>query len=170
MKYFSILLVTIFFLQCTGNQQTSTVKEPETIQEEVVPTETTTTPAATAAYPSITAEKMRYLWDNCDYVDFIFYETNFSMSQNDQNAIRSTLSGVSTAVADVRASCKPVGRVFFQVDGQNASEADLFFGGECLYYIFLENGTYAYANQLTEGGFNFYKNIFEQVSTQAAPE
>lgn len=163
MKYFTLLLIGLLFFQCDSqpkeNENQTNTAETETQQQAVAP-------VSSPQYPSITAEKMKFLWDNCDYVDFVFYETNFSMSQKEQNAIRTTLSGVATAVAEVLPSCKPVGRVFFQVDGQNKEEADLFFGGDCLYYIFFENGQYAYANQLTQSGFKFYKNIFEQVKTQ----
>lgn len=161
--YIALALISLSFVQCNSNT--------EAPAEETTTTETTTTPpttdeAVTQPYPSITGEKMRHLYDNCDYIDYVFYGTNFSMSQNQQSAIRSTLSGISTSPASVVASCQPVGRVFFMIDGENVEEADLFFGGSCLYYLFLENGTYSYGNQLTESGFAFYQRIFEQVSTQ----
>ena len=109
---------------------------------------------------------MRNLYDNCDYIDFVFYNTNFSMSQNQQAAIRSTLGTVSTTPAKVLDKCQPIGRVFFQIEGKNAEEADLFYGGDCLYYLFFKDGKYAYGNQLTEGGLAFYQKIFANVSTQ----
>jgi hypothetical protein len=118
------------------------------------------------SYPSISQEKMMYLYENCDYVDFVLYNTNFSMSQGDQAAIRATLSGVSTKPAQVPSSCQPVGRVFFQVEGVNVEEADLFFGGQCLAYVFYEDGKYAYGNQMTQSGLDFYTKIFSQVQIQ----
>lgn len=166
--FLSLLIGSLFLVQCETKQQADS---EETTTTETTPTTTTpptTTETVTSPYPSITQEKMLYLYENCDYVDFVFYGTNFSMSQNKQDAIRNTLGGVSTTPAKVVDSCTPVGRVFFQVDGVNAEEADLFFGGSCLYYLFLENGSYAYGNQLTEGGYGFYQRIFEQVSTQPA--
>lgn len=157
------LLLPVLLWSC----QPSTADTAET--EADAPAETTApAPTAVPSYPSITPEKMKYLWDNCDYVDFVFYATNFSMSQSNQAAVRSTLSGVSTTPARTLAECQPVGRLFFQVDGENAEEADLFFGGNCLYYLFLENGTYTYGNQLTESAMAFYERIFTQVSTQPA--
>jgi hypothetical protein len=162
--FFSLLLVGLLCSQCQSgatdqNQDEAQTKTPTTAAP-------TTTEAPTSPYPSITQEKMMYLYDNCDYVDFVFYTTNFSMSQNTQAAIRTTLGTVSTTPAKVLSSCQPIGRVFFQVDGQNAAEADLFFGGACLYYLFLENGTYTYGNQLTEGGMGFYQKIFQQAAGQ----
>ena len=168
--FLSLLITSLVLLQCESQSSSATDKATDSA---TATTETTTTPpttseAVSSPYPSITQEKMMNLYENCDYIDFVFYGTNFSMSQNQQPAIRSTLGGVSTTPAKVVASCQPVGRVFFQIDGQNAEEADLFFGGSCLYYLFLENGSYAYGNQLTEEGFAFYTKIFEQASTRPA--
>jgi hypothetical protein len=162
--FLSLLLTSLLFSQCQSgtadqNQETATTEAPATPAP-------VTTEAPTTPYPSITQEKMMYLYDNCDYIDFVFYTTNFSMSQNTQAAVRTTLGTVSTTQAKVLSSCQPIGRVFFQVDGQNAAEADLFFGGACLYYLFLEDGTYKYGNQLTEGGMGFYQKIFQQAAGQ----
>ena len=165
-KFLFIVLVfsSLVMLQCESKEQ-APAEETETTETTTI-TPPTTQEAVTSPYPSITEEKMRNLYDNCDYIDYVFYGTNFSMSQNQQPAIRSTLGGISTTPAKVLASCQPVGRVFFMIDGQNVEEADLFFGQTCLYYLFLENGTYAYGNQLTESGYAFYQRIFEQASTQ----
>ncbi|MEL6655742.1 MAG: hypothetical protein AAFY48_16355 [Bacteroidota bacterium] len=169
--FLGLFFMSFVFLQCETKQQETTGETGEastapTTEQNVTPP--TTTETVTSPYPSITQEKMMHLYNNCDYIDFVFYNLKFSMSQNKQDAIRNTLGGVSTTPAKVIASCKPVGRVFFQVDGKNAEEADLFFGNSCLYYLFLENGTYAYGNQLSEGGYSFYQRIFQQGAAQAA--
>lgn len=164
--FFSLLLASLFFSQCQSGTTDQNQEEAQTEVEAPATTAPVTTETTTSPYPSITQEKMIYLYDNCDYIDFVFYTTNFSMSQNVQGAIRSTLGTISTTPAKIVSSCQPIGRVFFQVDGQNAEEADLFFGGACLYYLFLENGTYTYGNQMTEGGFGFYQKIFQQAAGQ----
>ena len=167
--FLSLLVGSVLFLQCEAKQQAATDETPtETTAPSTTPP--TTTETVSTPYPSITQEKMINLYENCDYIDFVFYGTNFSMSQNKQDAIRNTLGGVSTTPAKVVDSCKPVGRVFFMIEGVNVEEADLFFGGSCLYYLFLENGSYTYGNQLTEAGYGFYQRIFEQVSTQPAAQ
>lgn len=152
------LLFVVTFFQCQSNAAENQDAAAETASVAATP--------AVINYPSITQEKMMYLYENCDYIDFVLYNTNFSMSQGDQAAIRSTLSGVSTEPAKLPSECKPVGRVFFQVDGVNVEEADLFFGGQCLSYVFFEDGKYAYGNQLTPSGLDFYQKIFSQVQTQ----
>lgn len=162
-----LTLATLALLlgSCQPNTGNSTAATPPPVATPPPPaaTDNTTAEAPTSPYPSISAEKMKYLFDNCDYIDYIFYTTNFSMSQDQKPAIQTTLSGVSTTPARVVSSCKPIGRIFFQVDGQNAAEADIFFGGPCLYYLFLENGTYVAGNQLTQGAMDFYTKIFAQV-------
>jgi len=161
--YLSFVFLSVVCLQCKS----------EGSSLETTKTPTGHWPAAPAApalaatqYPSVTEAIMKNLYDNCDYIDFVFYNTNFSMSQNQQAAIRSTLGTVSTTPATVLANCQPIGRLFFQIDGKNAEEADLFYGGDCLYYLFFKDGKYAYGNQLTEGGLTFYQKIFANVSTQ----
>ena len=169
MKYITLLLLSLLLLQCNGDQQSNDHGADKVKELTTEATSETKTPAATVAtYPSITAEKMKYLYDNCDYIDFVFYNLDFSMSQDQRPAIIQTLRGVSTTPGRIDASCQPIGRVFFQVEGVNAVEADLFFGGVCLYYIFFEDGQYAYSNQMTQESAGFYQKIFTQVSTQGA--
>lgn len=156
MKYFTLLLFSLLLLQCNNDPKT---------EGDIANSTSTVAPAQTVAtYPSITEEKMKYIYDNCDYIDFIFYDVDFSMSQNQRPAIIQTIGGVSTTAAPIDTNCKPVGRVFFQVQGINALEADLFFTGNCMYYIFLENGTYTYANLMTPQAATFYQKIFTEVS------
>lgn len=159
-----LLLASLLLTQCQPSAPAQEVTEEAPVATPPAPPAATETP--TSPYPSITQEKMIYLYENCDYIDFVFYATNFSMSQNVKGAIQSTLGGISTTPAKVVSSCQPMGRVFFQVDGVNVEEADLFFGGTCLYYLFLQDGTYAYGNQMTEGGYGFYQKVFEQAAGQ----
>lgn len=166
---YSALLFTVaslLFAGCSGSttEKSATTPPPATTTPTAPETAAAETP--TTPYPSITADKMKYLYDNCDYIDFVFYSTNFSMSQDQKPAIQTTLSGVSTTPARVVASCKPIGRIFFQVDGQSAAEADIFFGGPCLYYLFLEDGNYVAGNQLTQGALEFYQKVFAQAGVK----
>ncbi len=162
---FFALVLSLLLTSCGGGaaeQNTPPPAPPATTST----ADTTAVEAPTSPYPSIAAEKMKYLFDNCDYIDFVFYSTNFSMSQDQKPAIQTTLAGVSTTPARVVASCKPIGRIFFQVDGQGVAEADIFFGGPCLYYLFLEDGKYVAGNQLTQGAMEFYQKIFAQVGVK----
>ncbi len=136
---------------------------------------TTTTPAndqaATTASPNTLPgypqEKVKILFDSCDYVDVIFYYEDFSINQKNPKDIRGMLSYISTAVpATLNSGCQPIGRIFFQINGRNAAEADIFFQQECLYLLFYEDSKYTYSNNLTQSGINFFSNIFAQVNAQ----
>lgn len=151
-----VLLLVFFIWQC---------EPPANKEKNITTTTIQSTPAATAkteTYPSIPFELIKKLWDNCDYVDFVFYYSNFSMSQDAQNSIRGTIQHISKEPAAINPNCKAIGRVFFQIDGQNAAEADIHLAEGCAYYIFYKNGQKVYANKMTEVGLKFYQNIFAQ--------
>lgn len=123
------------------------------------------TPAPVAgaeSYPSLPVDTLKMLWEKCDYIDFIPYEFSFTMSQNEKSAIQSMLGHIATEVPVINPACQPMGRIFYQVDGKNALEADLYIGDECIYYIFYEKGKKAYANKLTDQGIQFFRSIFSQ--------
>lgn len=125
--------------------------------------------AGTTPYEPLPIERLEYLFFNCDYIDYVFYATNFSLSQSEQAAIQTTLAAVGADAPTIYDFCKPIGRIFFQVDGQNAEEADIYLSEQCLYYLWMENGKPAYANLMTENAVKFYANIFQQVQ-QGAPQ
>ena len=114
-------------------------------------------------YPSIPDSTMQMLWEQCDFIDYIFYDLDFSMSQDQQTDIRNALKHISRATPVTDPACKPVGRIFFQVKGENAAEADIFLDSRCQYYLFYKNGEQAYANALTPQGVQFYEYVFSRV-------
>ncbi|NUQ25145.1 MAG: hypothetical protein HUU34_14455 [Saprospiraceae bacterium] len=132
-----------------------------------------TAPAAQAApaapatpteqYPSIPMAEIQELWNTCDYIDFIFYEFNFSMNQSEKLAIQSTIGHIAEETPLLTTACKPIGHVFFQVEGKNVLDADLYLDDQCVCYVFYKNGKKVYANKLTQQGVDFYRNIFSQV-------
>lgn len=111
-------------------------------------------------YPSLPPERLQNLLQVCDYIDFVFFNTNFSMNQGERSSIEGTIRHIAAQVPDIKAECKPIGHLFFQSEGQILLEADLYFTPGCVYYTFFENGKPAYANELTPEGVQFYNNIF----------
>lgn len=127
----------------------------------------TVTPGEANTLPGYPQEKVKLLFDSADYVDVIFYYEDFSINQKKQSDIRGMLNYISTNVPQtINNSCQPIGRIFFQVQGRNEAEADIFFKNECLYFLFYQDGKYAYANNFTQSGVNFFTNIFAQVNAQ----
>lgn len=120
-------------------------------------------PAAEVSYPSLPFDTLQMLWERCDYIDYLFYNQNFSVSQSEQAAIQNALSHISDEVPTINPDCQPTGHLFYQVNGENRLEADLYFQQECVYFVFYEDGKPAYANKLTTAGFQFYQTLFSRM-------
>jgi hypothetical protein len=118
-------------------------------------------------YPGLPVAKMQELFQAVDYIDFVFYYTNFSMNQSNEQSIKATLGHVANEVPIIDPSCQPIGSIFFQAQGKELMQAELYFTEQCVYYIFLENGQRTYANKMTPVGFKFYQQIFSQAAGQA---
>ena len=166
-KIILVLFLAIGSWACQGGHtEQATDSTSSSTPAPAVETNSTPAAAATAKYPSIPVDMVKMLWDKCDYVDFVFYYLNFSMSQKVQNSIRQTIAHIATEVPAIDPNCQPIGRLFFQAEGQNIAEADIFYSNGCAYYIFYKDGQYAYANKMLPQGSKFYENIFKQVQGQ----
>ncbi len=137
--------------------------KPSTPPAETQSTEQTTVPTSAGSLPSITEEEMRMLWDSCDYVDYLFYDLPVSMSLNEQGSIRSSLSYIAKQPAELKPSCKSLGRVFFIKKGETILEADIYFSPGCTYYVFRKENKAVYANLMSEAAFKFFNRTIMQI-------
>ena len=119
---------------------------------------------AEGAYPSIPDSTMQMLWEQCDYVDYVFYDLDFSMSQEQRTEIRKALQHISRTPPEIDPSCRPSGRIFYQAKGENVAEADIYFNEKCRFYLFYKDGKKAYANALTPRGIAFYEYVLNTVN------
>ncbi len=163
MKYFyPILCFLLFsFIACepSASSTTSTTTSTAVPTPKAAPTGT--------PLPSMSQEEMMYLFNNCDYIDYVFYSTNFSISQNTQESIRSMLNMISPTTATLNPNCKAIGRVFYQVKGENYAEADLYFQEGCTYLVFLEKNKPIAGHILTDQGVAYFNNIFQRAQNMA---
>lgn len=113
--------------------------------------------------PSIDVTRLEYLFTNATYMDATFYELPISINQSELPQIQQTIATVSTESMIMAPNCKAVGHIWFQVNGKNVEEADIYFEPDCVGYVWYENGKPAYSNRMTQEGVNFYGNIFQQV-------
>ena len=171
-RWFILVFGAALFLGACQQQSSSSSKDQTSASSPTAPQ--AATPAGSAEqYPSLPVSTLEMLWEKCDYIDFIPYEFSFTMSQSEKAAIQGMLSQIAEEVPAVDPACKPIGRIFYQVAGKNALEADLYIGTTCIYYLFYENGKKAYANKLTDQGIQFYRSIFSQAlqkQGQQAPQ
>jgi hypothetical protein len=119
--------------------------------------------AASQPYPSIDVTRLEYLFVNATYMDATFYDIPVSINQSELPQIKSTLGTISTESIEIVPGCKAVGHIWFQVNGKNIEEADIYFQAECAGYVWYEDGKPAYSNKMTQAGLNFYANIFQSV-------
>jgi len=113
--------------------------------------------------PSLPQTEMERLFREATFIDYIFYDLPFSISQDNQTSIHANLKLISSGVLDnLPENCKPIGREFFQINGEIVHEADLYFSDGCYGYVFLKDEKPIYANKLTEEGMKFYTNIINQ--------
>lgn len=124
--------------------------------------------AKTTALPSISFEDMKVIYETCDFVDFIFYDVDFSMSIKDKKNIQRTLSFATPTVAKLNPACKAMGRVFFQRNGEVLTEADMYLGKGCNYFVFHKDGKPAYANTLSPQGQAYFAEVFSKVKIEPA--
>jgi len=167
-KYITLFMVALLAIQCTNS--TTTTQETSNPTESTSTTDATPTPAPSNVvldtFPSIQIEKLQHLWENCDYIDYVFYEMSFSMSMEEKQTVQYILSQIAADPAPKKPECKPIGRIFFQVKGENYLEADLFFSNGCTYYLFLEDGKPKYGNYMTPLGVQYLNNTFQKASGQ----
>jgi len=116
--------------------------------------------------PSITFPEMKAIYEECDFIDIIFYNVEFSMSVNNKSNIQKMVGFVSTDVAQVNPACKAMGRLFFQKNGELMVEADMYYDDQCQYFVFQKNGKNAYANDITPEGQAYFQRIFSQVKVE----
>jgi hypothetical protein len=108
---------------------------------------------------SIPVELMKSLWEECDYIDIIFYNSPVSVSQGDQAGIRNTLQFITTKPVPLNPDCAPMGRISFIVKGNIQTEADIYLSQGCSYFVFIEEGKIKYANEMTPQGINFISQV-----------
>lgn len=163
MKY--IIIILIFSLYSCKEQES--IKTTATIKTNQVEQESIPKDGVIIDYPSVPEELMKNLYENCEYMDYIFNDLNFSISQDNRNSIRASIGFVSTERQTIIPSgCKAIGRKFFHVNGEIIAEADVYYSDNCTFYIFFENSKPVYANKMTQAGLNFYGNIIKSGNEQ----
>ncbi len=122
--------------------------------------------------PGAPQELMVKLWNECTYLDYIFHNLPFSMSQDEQPSIRANLNYISTVpLGRIPSNCKPIGRQFFHIGGDIVAEANVYYDRDCKFYVFVDGEKPLYANVMSQEGDNFFSSMIAQAiqATQGAP-
>ena len=157
---FFILLLALMWA-CNQSQNT-----PNTPQNTPAPPPPQAAPPAQPSLPKLDQAEADYLWNNCTYVDLVFYSLPFSMSIDNQGGIRNSLQNIANSAVVQQPQCKSIGRLVYQVDGNIVMEADVFYGDGCNYFVFYKDNKPVYANKMTSQGITYFTNILTKVKVQ----
>lgn len=114
-------------------------------------------------YPALGNQEISNLYAIADKVDMIFYDMPISVNQDDAKSAKNSVLYISPAPADIRPSCKAIGRLSWISDGAIVREADIYVDSLCRYFIFMEKNQPIAANAMAESGVEFFNNIIQQV-------
>ncbi len=125
--------------------------------------------APAPAWPTLPIEILRTLVAECDYIDLIMYNPQFSMSVNERNNVVSAIQQISETAPAANPANQPSGHIFYQSKGETLLEADLYLGPGGNYFVFYQDNKPAFANAMTEQGAAFYAQVLNQLR-QGAPQ
>ncbi|MEM9821068.1 MAG: hypothetical protein AAF985_08350 [Bacteroidota bacterium] len=166
-RAFSIFpLLLLCFLACQQSPKSSEKSKATTESTAPKQTDGQANNVSSTQYPSVPVDLLKEVWDNCDFVDYTFYELPMSMSFDNKASIQRVLQHISVSPPIIKTSCKPTGRAFFQKKGADLAIIEFYLHQDCNYFVFLENGKATYANQLTKEGFEFYQQSIQQAMGQ----
>jgi len=151
-------LLGLLILGNCGDKKTAAKEQSPTA------TKTATAPVVTPnALPSITLEEMKLLYEKCNYIDFIFYNMDFSMSVQDKKNVQRVVTFVDKTQPSGNLTCKAMGRIVYQASGETLMEADMHFDKNCRHLVFYKDGKKVAANNMTDQGVTYFNQMFSQV-------
>lgn len=152
--FFIILAVSFVFVQCSTKDKNNPQAETNGAAAESKNT-----------LPPLPQEEYSKLIEQCDFIDYIFIDLPFSLSQNEKESIQQNILFIDRAgVESIPSGCKPMARKFFKIKGNIVLEADVFIDQNCKHFIFYKDNKAVYANKMAQSGINFYNNLIEQAA------
>jgi hypothetical protein len=152
-RILAFLFLVFIATACNTNENKKETKtdSPDTSQNQIY-------------LPSISMEELKILWDNCNQVDYIYYDLPISTSLDDQYSIQQGLRHISETPVplNVKNNCKPLGRIFYKDEGEDLIEAEIYFATGCTFFVFFKEGKPAYSNLMTGDGIKHFTDIMQK--------
>jgi hypothetical protein len=158
MKRF-LILAALFLIAISCNNKTDNNNQNQSVQP-------TRQQLNALDYPPVPDDLVQEIGTQGDHIDVIFYNMPISISRNGNADVQQMLSQVGDQAPGQVAPCNPIGRIFFQGQGETIAEADLYLGENCNYYLFMIENKPAYANVLLPQGVKFYENLLAPYRNQ----
>lgn len=160
MKYtfLPLLACALLFVACSNSDQQEGEQQNQNNQKEAVSEYNQT---KKAQLPPLSREWFTRLVNEVDYIDFIFYNQDFSLSLNDRESVMQFLGGIGLDHVVQDPNCQAQGRLFMQSQGNEIMAADIhFIENQCAYLVFLIGNKPMYANKLNKNGEDVFRAYF----------
>ena len=160
-KRILILMLPLFLVFSCNNKTENKSNDRDNSKANTAIKKKNTKPEEVTRYRPLPKHIYDQIYKYADYLDVMFEDLDFSMSQDNNASIRSFLSNINIRrTPAVKSSCKPMGHVVFLKKGNPIIEADFFHSPGCYYFLFFdEMGKPIFANSMTDSGINFFENI-----------
>ncbi len=161
MKSTFIIIFIIIIFSCKN----TTPSHP--VENKAIPIKQTSTEFIGPEIPGVPQSVMIRLLKDCTFIDYIFHDYTFSVSQAEDSDIDQNISfiDINKPVGRLIVGCKPMARKFFQIKGKIEYDVDVYLSDKCSYYVFVDKKNKPiYANYMTDGGKQFYNNIIKQAT------
>ncbi len=172
-------LIIICFCMTACNTDTKTEQKPEQPTAKTQSTSQVAPPPPPNAanfdttgfistdIPTVSNDLLQVAFDKANLMDIIFYNMPMSINQSNEAQIKSTLGLISPNKPKFKGTCTPLGRMFFYEGANTLLEAEIYYGGTCYYYKFLDSkGEVIGNNNMNMQGVNFFANIIQQGESQ----
>lgn len=155
MKAYYYLLFAVLILACKSESTSDSPTSTSTSLEQ--------TSSKVEVPPAIPTELLIELYENVDYIDFIFPNMPFSISQEDKASIQQTMRHINNVQpASIDPNCPYLAQQIFQENGEIVLDAKIFFQQGCVYYLFYDGAKPIYSASFTNEGIEFYNSILAQ--------
>ncbi len=122
----------------------------------------TTSPMAQATKPvpgGLSQVDINLLAEQVDFVDFLFYHMEISVSQNEPTSVKTTARFFTPVGKPDTMQCPAIGRISFQAKGKIIKEADIHIGPGCQYFTLIEGKISKGTNLMSPEGANFFQSL-----------
>ena len=154
MKQIAILCISFALcLNACKNEAASSIQKPAATNVPEVDNSQVQLPAASEAF-------IINLYEKVDHIDYMFRNTNFSISQDEKEATQAMISTLSPAPARVvNSACKSPIRITYLALGEIIAESEMYMTENCQYVEYWIDGKKTFHNNYSQEGYNFLSNI-----------
>jgi hypothetical protein len=155
-----LIFFCLMFFACKQDQKKA--------DDSAAPVATTpVVPKTEETFVSLPDDIVRTMVDKVDYIDYLWNDLPFSVSQEEKKAIVTNITFISAEPqTTIPAGCKSIGRKTFNIKGEILIEADVYFSKGCAFYVFIKDNKKVYANKMTPQGIEFYTKLIASASKQ----